>query len=348
MSMRKGATRTIFFAVVLALLPALYGWSNGQPEKQTAPSASAPAAQLTPVTFRLNWKYTGPHAAYFLGKQLGFYKQEGIDLQIQEGNGSITAAQLVANGSAMFGLADAAALMPLLVKGLPIKAVGMVSPRTSDAVIVRKDSGITTLTDLYGKIVATTAGDALTQLWPAVVARNHLDVSKIKLVYVDAAAKIPVVLDGKAQALLGSSADQNFTLEAHGVPAVTLDFADYGVNVLNLAIFASDSFIKQNPDLVKRFLIATQKSLDALAANTDQAIKLVDQAAPDLGITVVTNQTKAYETQLRSPNCQSSPMLYNCPEDWTQTLSIMKQYLGLQTDAKASDFYTNAYLPARN
>lgn len=300
--------------------------------------------QLTTVTLRLNWKVTGPHAAYFLGKELGFYRDEGIDLQIKEGNGSGNTALLVGNKSNTFGLADAAAVTPLVAKGLPITAVAMVSPRTSLAVVARKDSGITTLQDLEGKRLAVTAGDALTQIWPAVVAKNNLDGSKIKLVYVDASAKVPLVLNGQADALLGSSSDQNFTLEAKGVPAVTLDFADYGVNVLNLAIYAHNDLIKQNPDLIRRFVKATQESFAALPDHMDLAVKLITAAKPELDPTVARNQAVAYAKQLKSPNCPDAALLYNCPADWDQTINIMSKYEGLKIDAPATSFYTNDFV----
>ena len=89
------------------------------------------------------WKIIGqeetfPHAAYYLGLSRGFFEEEGIDLTINEGSGSGTAANLVANKQDTFGLADAAALIPLVEKGLPIKCVGMITPRTSLAVATRR------------------------------------------------------------------------------------------------------------------------------------------------------------------------------------------------------------------
>ncbi|WP_455383471.1 ABC transporter substrate-binding protein [Salinispira pacifica] len=331
---------TLLVAILLAALPVFGAWAAGAKE-----SGSSQSQALTKVTLRLNWKITGPHAAYYLGKDLGYYKAEGIDLQIDEGNGSVTAAQLAANGSNDFGLADAAAVIPLVAKGLPIECVGMVSPRTSLAVIARKDSGITSLKDLEGKTLAVTAGDALTQIWPAVVAANNLDAGKIKLVYVDAAAKIPLVMEKKADALLGSSSDQNFTMEANGVPATTIDFADNGVNVLNLGLWVNKDWAKAHGDLISRFLRATQKSMNALLSdnNMEKAASLLSAAKPELEQKVALQQTKAYAAQFKSPNCPDQPLLVNCPGDWTQTLHILTTYEGLKTDLKASDLYTNQY-----
>jgi NitT/TauT family transport system substrate-binding protein len=337
MTRRKGLT-------VAAVLAALLLFATVQPVFSTGESETAPT-ELQKVTFRLNWRGTGVHVPYYLGLERGFYRDEGIDLQINEGNGSVTTGQLVDNKSDTFGLADAAALIPGIEKGMPITCVGMVSPKTSLAVIARKDSGITTLKDLEGKRLALTAGDSLTQIWPAVVSINKLDDKKINLVYVDAAAKIPVVLENKAEALLGSSADQNFTLEAQGVPVVTLDFADYGVNVLNLGIWVHRDLIKENPTLITRFLRASRRSIEAYKADPEAAIQALLKAKPDLDAGATRKQAIAYLLQLDSPNCPNAAVLYNCPEDWSQTLAIMRDYRGMEIKKSPKDYYTNDLLP---
>jgi NitT/TauT family transport system substrate-binding protein len=40
------------------------------------------------VVLMLNWYLYSEHAPFFLGKERGYYDQEGIDLDIQEGRGS--------------------------------------------------------------------------------------------------------------------------------------------------------------------------------------------------------------------------------------------------------------------
>ena len=58
------------------------------------------------VTFRLNWILYGFHTPFYLGLERGYYREEGIDLTIGEGQGSVRAAQTVGAKGDMFG-ADA-------------------------------------------------------------------------------------------------------------------------------------------------------------------------------------------------------------------------------------------------
>src|SRR5438876_10871080 len=86
------------------------------------------AAQAQPkekVVLMLNWYLYSEHAPFFLGKERGYYEQEGIDLDIQEGRGSGVTVQAVAANTATFGYVDIATMIKAAAKGAPVKAVGV-------------------------------------------------------------------------------------------------------------------------------------------------------------------------------------------------------------------------------
>jgi NitT/TauT family transport system substrate-binding protein len=51
-------------------------------------AAQADAQTPTKVKMRLDWKGGAQHAPFYLGKQKGYYKDEGLDLDIIPGSGS--------------------------------------------------------------------------------------------------------------------------------------------------------------------------------------------------------------------------------------------------------------------
>jgi len=84
------------------------------------------AAQAQPkekVVLMLNWYLYSEHAPFFLGKARGYYDQEGIDLDVQEGRGSGVTVQAVAANTATFGYADVPTMIKAAAKGAPVRAV---------------------------------------------------------------------------------------------------------------------------------------------------------------------------------------------------------------------------------
>jgi len=300
--------------------------------------------ELDKVTIRMNWKFTGPHAAFFLEKELGIYKAEGIDLQIMEGSGSGTTALLVGNKTDTFGLADASSLIPLMAKELPIRCVGMVTPASALAIVVREDSGISSIKELVGKKVAAVAGGAPSSLWPALAVANNIDPDSVELVYVDAAAKIPVLLENKVAGLFGAADDQPHIMNAQGVPAKSFRFADNGVNLLNLGIFVHEDLIKENPDLIRRFLRATRAIIAAYYEDPEKAVAALVMKKPELTVEVALKQAVGFYSRVESPNCPDTDLLFNCPDDWQMTIDILKNYKGMEENISQERCYTNEFL----
>src|SRR5437868_15387185 len=125
--------------------------------------ASAPvAAQAKDKgVLMLNWYVYSEHAPFFLGKERGYFDQEGIDLDIQEGRGSGLTVQAVAAGTATFGYADVPTMIKAASKGAPVIAVGVALPTSAMSVMGFEDKHIRKPEDIKGKTVAVTPGDSM-------------------------------------------------------------------------------------------------------------------------------------------------------------------------------------------
>lgn len=297
------------------------------------------------VSIRLNWYLVGFHAPIYLGKDQGFFADEDIDLTINEGRGSGVATQVVGAKDDLFGIADAGTMIIAASKGIPIKAVMSPMNISPFGVVSRADANINTPKDLEGKRLAVTAGDSLTQLFPAVIKANGLDESKIEMVFVDPAAKVVSVLEKKADALLGSADAQFFQIEAKGVKAAALDFADIGVNTVGLSVIAHEDTVNEQGDLIKRFVKAMRRSYEAGRADPDAAIAAAVKSKPDVDADILMGQLMVDLDLLESPASKDKGIGYAAAEDWERTMSLLKEYRDLETDRPTSSFYTNEFLP---
>ena len=173
-------------------------------------AAPAGAQTLDKFPFRLNWTLYGEHAPFFVARDKGFYKDEGLDVEILEGSGSTTVAQLVANPTNPVAYVDAATMMRGINAGMPIKAVGVTLQQSPMSFIYRADNPRPTkIEEIKDSRIAITAGDASLAIFTAFMGKLNMKVSDVKLITVaNPAAKEQAVLGRQADALLGYFMDQ--------------------------------------------------------------------------------------------------------------------------------------------
>jgi len=305
-----------------------------------------------PVRLRLNWMYYGSHAPFALGKDKGYFRDAGIDLDIRSGNGSGSAHRLVANNDSQFSYGSCASMVNLAAKGAPLISVAVVDAMGTEAVIVRPDAGVAKLADLKGKSILTTANAGVNTFFPLVLKNGGLTEGDVKITNVPDGALVSSYLQGAGGSvgILGGLDDKPAEIKANGgAQPVTFPYSDFGVNQVGYCIVTNTETLKNNPDLVKRFVEATLKSYKEAEKNPDAAIAAM---ADIVGGTMAEDQGKA---QARAVLDVTLGVLYskantdkklglNVASDWDDMLALMKKYNDLQTDKPTTAFYTNDYV----
>ncbi|WP_108661800.1 ABC transporter substrate-binding protein [Acuticoccus kandeliae] len=324
----------------------------------TAVSAAALAAMATAsfaqddVRLRLNWMYYGSHAGFALGKDSGFYKDAGINLDIRSGNGSSSAHRLVANGDSDFAYGSCGALVTLASQGAPIVSVAVIDAMGTEAIIVRPDAGVKEIADLKGKTILTTANAGVNTFFPIVLKNAGLSADDVHIVNVPDGALVSSYLQGAGGAvgMLGGLDDKPAEIKANGGDTpVTFPYSDFGVNQVGYCISTNTATLAENPDLVKRFVEATVKSYKAAEADPDAAVAAM---ADIVGGTMAEEEGKA---QARSVLDVTLGVLYsnankdkvlglNVESDWNDMVALMKEYNDLDPDADPTTFYTNEFV----
>ena len=301
------------------------------------------------VVLMLNWYLYSEHAPFFLGKERGYYEQEGIELDIQEGRGSGVTVQAVAANTATFGYVDIATMIKAAAKGAPVKAVGVALQLSPMSVMGFADKNIRTPNDIVGKTVAVTPGDSMSQIWPLFLKKTNLNESQFKTVAGDAQTKLNAVMNGQADLLLGYVMDQAIKLQdATKKPVHPIRFADYGVNLISSGIIVNTDTLKSKPDMVKRFLRATTRAMEDSEKNPEAAVDAMLKANAKAGVRdtliIGLKQTTAlYHTKETAALRPLRASMANVGE----SLDLLAQYGGLDpaTKGKPEDWVTLEYLP---
>src|SRR5262245_12504146 len=208
------------------------------------------------VRLRLNWMYYGSHAGFAYGKDKGYYKEQGINLDIRSGNGSGSAHRLVANGDSDFSYGSCASMVNLAAQGAPLISVGVIDAAGTEAVIVRPDSGVKAIADLKGKSILTTANAGVNTFFPLVLTNAGLDEKDVTITNVPDGALVSSYLQGAGGAIgiLGGLDDKPAEIKANGgQDPVTFAYSDFGINQVGYCIVTHTDTVAKMPDLVKRF-----------------------------------------------------------------------------------------------
>src|SRR5213082_911795 len=314
--------------------------------------AVAPAAAADKVVLMLNWYVYGEHAPFYYGKEKGIFAEAGIDLDIQEGRGSGVTTQAVAAKTAQFGYVDVPTMMRAAVKGAPVVATGVLLQTSPMSAMGFVEKNIKKPEDIKGRTVAITPADSMTQIWPLFLKKAGLKESQFTTVAGDGQTKLNAVINGQADLLLGYVMDQSMKIkDATGKDVYPIKFADYGINMVSSGIIANTDYVKANADLVKRFMSATTKAVEAAEKDPKGAAQSILDANPKGG--KIDTLTQGFELTIplyRTPETKGKRPFQVTDQNMTDTVNLMVEYGGLDAKAKENPkaFYTNDYLPKGN
>jgi NitT/TauT family transport system substrate-binding protein len=312
-------------------------------------SGTAQSQPKDKVVLMLNWYLYSEHAPFFLGKERGFYDQEGIDLDIQEGRGSGVTVQAVAANTATFGYVDVPTMIKAAAKGAPVKSVGVALQLSPMSVMGFAEKNIRAPKDIVGKTVAITPGDSMSQIWPLFLKKTGIKETDFKTVAGDAQTKLNAVMNGQADLLLGYVMDQAIKLQdATKKPVYPIRFADYGVNMISSGIIINSETLKSKPDMVKRFLRATTRALEESEKNPEAAVDAMLKANSKAGVreTLIIGLKQTTALYHTKETAKERPLRVSMT-DVRESLDLLAQYGGLDpaTKGKAEDWVVLDYLP---
>jgi NitT/TauT family transport system substrate-binding protein len=301
------------------------------------------------VTIRMNWTYGGFHAWFFYGKDERFWRDEGIIVELREGNGSGNVARTISSKSDTFAYVTPDPVFYQIAQGAPLKFIYTVDGATQWAYMCRDDRGIETVEDLYGKIILASPGSASLTIHPVFVKRAGLDPNKMEeLTLVDPSAIVPTVLAGKADCILGGASDQAPLMRAGGIEPVIFEAKDYGVGGPGGAIIAHQDTIDQNPDLVARLVRGAQKAQEACTENPEACVEALLRSHPQQDPEAIKQQFLINVPYSVSPKNTTGCYGAFIEEDWNDLYVLLKNVEDspIESDLPVTAYYDDSFVPS--
>ncbi len=236
-------------------------------------------AQETTVKFTLGWKTQGSDAAFFVARDKGYYKAEGINLVIDQGEGSGATVTRIMGGAYDAGFGDVNAIIQnaSLKPGENPVMVYQMWNRPPFAIVTKKSAGITKPKDLEGKKLGGAQGTPTTRLLPVFVQKNGLDTSKIAVTNMAPNLQEPLLIKGDIDGALVFNITSYFNLVLNRQDPDKdfnwMTFGDYGLDLYSNGLMVSQKLLKENPKLVAGLVRATNKAMLEIAKDQNLGMK---------------------------------------------------------------------------
>ncbi len=374
MNIKKHPILTIGFAVILIFI--LAACSPASPAEETtveeAPAAEeAPAveetsaeedtasteeetaaeeapAEMDDVTLRLSWRWKTEFAPLVLADDLGFFEEQGINMELLEGSGSGDVLPLVAQKEDDFGYLNLTTVAIGIDKGMPLQVVAGLMGKHPSGLAYFEDT-LTGPKDLEGKTIALSPGEAFAMIYPAFSERWDIDTETIDQVQLDFGAKnlafiegdidiLPVYINNELPVLRGMT-DREINV---------LLPAEYEFNTIANGIITHDDTVRDNPDLVRRIVAAIQKGYEYALEHPEEAVEAVkarSEALAEQDEAVLLNQVNTTLELIYSENTEGEPIGWMSEEDWNNTLDLLHETGATDGRPDNADVFTNEFVP---
>ncbi|NWF69401.1 MAG: ABC transporter substrate-binding protein [Chloroflexi bacterium] len=245
----------------------------------------------------MKWVTQAQFAGFYAARELGYYEEEGIAIEILPGGPDIGPQQVVAAGGAEFGIDWMGSMLASREQGTGAVNIAQVFQRSGMREIAWADSGIETIEDLRGRVVGVWGFGNQYPLFAALVANgidpdNPDDITIFNQPFdmvaflnreIDAAAAM--TYNEMAQVLEYVDEDGNFpvyTLDDLNI----IDLNEVGTAMLEDLVFANEAWLAEegNEDIAVRFLRASLRGWTYCRDNQEDCVNWVLAEGSTLGV----------------------------------------------------------------
>jgi NitT/TauT family transport system substrate-binding protein len=192
------------------------------------------------VDFLIDWKGDPTYAGVYVAKELGYFRDQGVDVSITEGTGGAVAAEIVGTGAAHWiGTASGSATAIAISHGIGIRSLAVLYPNIPTVMYSRSDNPVGAPKDLPGKKVGLVDGSVTVNEFRALLSANGIDRKRVTEVPVANDPK--PLLDGEVDALLDYGELLPTALRSHGHAITSFRLSEFGVKMYGLNIIVNDA-----------------------------------------------------------------------------------------------------------
>ena len=296
------------------------------------------------VVVKLKWTDQAQFAGIYTADQKGYYLDGDMAVVIEPFSFGSTSIEDVVSGAADFGVTGANELLVAQSNGDDVRALAVIYQQSPLVAMALKESGITEPQDLVGRTFGTPV-DESEFIIRSMLASQGIDYdSDVTVVPIE--FDISPLLDGDLDAMAVYLTNGPLIAEDRGYETVVIRPAEYGVNFYGDVLFASNDLIRDDPELVRKFVDATLAGWEYALENVDESVgHTLIYVEEDEGIAEFGYQQRMLQ--------DSAPLIKPDPgagigqmshDRWTESYELLLNYGIIDSELDVGESYTTEFL----
>jgi len=298
------------------------------------------------LTVRLNFSPWGVHAGMHLAEAKGWFDEAGLDVDLQDGKGTINTIQLVGSGQVDVGQVQLGLMALARENGLPLKSFAGWARRGDLAVLVDVNSDIESVADLEGKKLVTFTASPWVPYIDNFLAAGGLTRDDVSILMVAPPAMVGTYASGEADGFM-TVGPFGLPLASKSRPAKQILMDDAGVTFPSYGLIAQESTLEERHDELAGLAQVQQRAWEYIfEGNVEEAADAIISGRPDgnLNRDVLIGQIEAYRDFFHTERTRDLPIGVQSAEDWADALAAMEAADIIKPGQRAEDFFTNELL----
>lgn len=329
--------KILFLLMVFTLTIGLVGCSNTDSETEGS-------QELESVKLLLDWVPNTNHTGIYVAKDMGWYEELGLDVEIMQSAEGGT-AQLVAAGKAEFGISYQEEVTYARANDLPVVSIATIIQHNTSGFASPKEKGIVSPKDFEGKKYGGWGSPIELAMIESIMEKENADVNKVEVVNVGAADFFTV-----------TQKDVDFEWIYYGWTGIEAELRDYPINFIELkdvapeldfytpVIITSEEYINENPETIKKFIEATTRGYEFAIANPEEAADSLLKQTSGLNEELVLKSQQWLSTKYQEDAEQWGIQKQSVWDDYTKWM-YEHQLIPEMIDSEKA--FTNEFLPER-
>ncbi len=226
--------------------------------------------ELKEVSVQLNWKYQFEFAGFIAAKEKGFYKEQGLAVDIKEFVPGVNIVEDLKSEKTTFSVYDFSVLN-LEEQKDSLKLVANYFKRSALVFVTKQN--IVTPFDLKNKTIMIEEEQLDLSTLNALF--KKFNISKKDFKFKQHTFNPKNFIDGEVDAMSAYLSNEIYEIKKSKVPFNIIDPQTYGIYGSGVNLFTTKKLTEENPQLVKKFIEATNKGWIYSLANKKEIVDII-------------------------------------------------------------------------